>query len=210
MSRPRLTLIVNNGVPCRGDTSGATQTSWSNQFDLCGHHSSRGDLLGPAAERSGEEVYRQPCPRADGDQKEKNSADRPAPAGAGNQVLTVRGGAYVGRATFGLPKSPAEHHQGDAAGDRRVGGKFDHECGGKKKQSDKAHSCKPFVGHNLGDARGCPAERGFHAQFRSIVGACVKPCVGGGAPTHTIFWDSDRSLSASSKSAGERVQGAAA
>jgi len=33
MSRHRLTLIVNNGVPCSGDTSGAAQTSWSNRFD---------------------------------------------------------------------------------------------------------------------------------------------------------------------------------
>lgn len=33
MSRPRLTLIVNNGVSCAGDTSGMAQTSWSNQFD---------------------------------------------------------------------------------------------------------------------------------------------------------------------------------
>lgn len=33
MSRPRLTLIVNNDVPCAGDTAGAAQTSWSNRFE---------------------------------------------------------------------------------------------------------------------------------------------------------------------------------
>ena len=33
MSRPRLTLIVNNDVPCGDDARGAGQKSWSNQFD---------------------------------------------------------------------------------------------------------------------------------------------------------------------------------
>jgi hypothetical protein len=33
MSRPRLTLIVNNAVPCRDDARGAGQKSWSNKFD---------------------------------------------------------------------------------------------------------------------------------------------------------------------------------
>eukprot|EP01022_Parablepharisma_sp_SALTPOND_P022107 TRINITY_DN44364_c0_g1_i1.p2 TRINITY_DN44364_c0_g1~~TRINITY_DN44364_c0_g1_i1.p2 ORF type:complete len:108 (-),score=24.71 TRINITY_DN44364_c0_g1_i1:40-363(-) len=33
MSRPSLTLIVNNDVPCAGDTAGGAQTSWSNRFE---------------------------------------------------------------------------------------------------------------------------------------------------------------------------------
>ena len=33
MSRPSLTLIVNNAVPCRDDARGAGQKSWSNKFD---------------------------------------------------------------------------------------------------------------------------------------------------------------------------------
>jgi hypothetical protein len=33
MSRPRLTLIVNNDLPCGYDARGAGQKSWSNQFD---------------------------------------------------------------------------------------------------------------------------------------------------------------------------------
>ncbi|MFV1753444.1 hypothetical protein [Phaeobacter sp. JH18-37] len=33
MSRPRLTLIVNNDVPCPDTGAGAGQKSWSNKFD---------------------------------------------------------------------------------------------------------------------------------------------------------------------------------
>ncbi|KIC19631.1 hypothetical protein [Leisingera sp. ANG-DT] len=33
MSRPRLTLIVNNDVPCGEPGATASQKSWSNQFD---------------------------------------------------------------------------------------------------------------------------------------------------------------------------------
>lgn len=33
MSRPRLTLIVNNDVPCSDDACGAGQKSWSKKFD---------------------------------------------------------------------------------------------------------------------------------------------------------------------------------
>jgi hypothetical protein len=33
MSRPRLTLIVNNDVSCSDASAGQVQTSWSNQFD---------------------------------------------------------------------------------------------------------------------------------------------------------------------------------
>ncbi|ATG43691.1 hypothetical protein [Phaeobacter piscinae] len=33
MNRPRLTLIVNNAVPCSDDARGAGQMSWSNKFD---------------------------------------------------------------------------------------------------------------------------------------------------------------------------------
>ena len=33
MTRPRLTLVVNNDVPYAGDTPVADQTSWSNRFD---------------------------------------------------------------------------------------------------------------------------------------------------------------------------------
>ena len=33
MSRPRLTLIVNNDVPCSDDARGAGQKSWSNKFE---------------------------------------------------------------------------------------------------------------------------------------------------------------------------------
>lgn len=33
MSRPRLTLIVNNDVSCADPSAGRNQSSWSNQFD---------------------------------------------------------------------------------------------------------------------------------------------------------------------------------
>jgi len=33
MSRPRLTLVVNNENPCPQNTAGAGQRSWSNRFD---------------------------------------------------------------------------------------------------------------------------------------------------------------------------------
>lgn len=33
MSRPRLTLIVNNDIPCADPRAARDQTSWSNQFD---------------------------------------------------------------------------------------------------------------------------------------------------------------------------------
>jgi hypothetical protein len=33
MSRPRLTLVVNNDVSCADPNAGAAQRSWSNQFD---------------------------------------------------------------------------------------------------------------------------------------------------------------------------------
>ncbi|MEQ3671025.1 hypothetical protein [Pseudophaeobacter sp.] len=42
--RPRLTLIVNNDVPCADPSAVGSQTSWSNQFDPYALKSSAPDL----------------------------------------------------------------------------------------------------------------------------------------------------------------------
>ncbi|MEQ3670679.1 hypothetical protein [Pseudophaeobacter sp.] len=42
--RPRLTLIVNNDVPCADPSAGQGQRSWSNQFDPYALKSSAPDL----------------------------------------------------------------------------------------------------------------------------------------------------------------------
>ncbi|MEQ3669437.1 hypothetical protein [Pseudophaeobacter sp.] len=44
MSRPRLTLIVNNDIPCADPSAGQGQRSWSNQFDPYALKASAPDL----------------------------------------------------------------------------------------------------------------------------------------------------------------------
>ncbi|MFC4216462.1 hypothetical protein ACFP4H_19920 [Pseudophaeobacter arcticus] len=44
MSRPRLTLIVNNDLSCPDSSAGQVQTSWSNQFDPYALKASAPDL----------------------------------------------------------------------------------------------------------------------------------------------------------------------
>lgn len=44
MSRPRLTLIVNNDVPCAEHGAEGSQTSWSNRFDPYGLRANAAEL----------------------------------------------------------------------------------------------------------------------------------------------------------------------
>lgn len=44
MTRPRLTLIVNNDVSCTDPNAGAAQTSWSNRFEPYALKTSAPDL----------------------------------------------------------------------------------------------------------------------------------------------------------------------